>query len=122
MILRKLTFDRLIAAVLFVALLAMAVRTPADTDVWWHLGAGRAMVTTGHIPSADEFSFTVRGRPWVDVQWLVQVGLYVPFKIVAFPDEDTVTGSQELIFTHYGISSEALAHTARSLLRGGRHE
>jgi transketolase len=53
---------------------------------------------------------------------LMQAGLYVPFKIVAFPDEETVTGSQEQIFTHYGISSEALAHTARSLLRGGRHE
>ena len=71
-----LTFNRLVVAVLFIALLAMAVRTPADTDVWWHLGAGRAIVTTGHIPYADEFSFTVHGKPWVDVQWLAQVGMY----------------------------------------------
>jgi hypothetical protein len=73
---RLLTFDRLIVIVLFAALFAMAVRTPADTDMWWHLGAGRAIVTTGHIPYADEFSFTVRGKPWVDVQWLAQVGMY----------------------------------------------
>jgi len=71
-----LTFERLIVAVLFLALFAMAVRTPADSDAWWHLGAGRAIVTTGRIPYADEFSHTVRGKPWTDVYWLAQVGLY----------------------------------------------
>ena len=71
-----LTFNRLIVVVLFIALFAMAVRTPADTDMWWHLGAGRAIVTTGRIPHVDEFSFTVRGKPWVDVYWLAQVGMY----------------------------------------------
>ncbi len=71
-----LSFDRLVVTVLFIALFAMAVRMPADTDMWWHLGAGRTIVTMGHIPYADEFSFTVRGKAWVDVQWLAQVGLY----------------------------------------------
>ena len=71
-----LTFERLIVAVLFLALFAMAVRTPADSDAWWHLGAGRAIVTTGRTPYADEFSHTVRGKPWTDVYWLAQVGLY----------------------------------------------
>jgi len=71
-----LTFERLIVAVLFLALFAMAVRTPADSDMWWHLGAGRTIVTTGRIPYADEFSLTVRGKPWTDVYWLAQVGLY----------------------------------------------
>jgi len=73
---KGLTVRGLVVAVLFIALFAMAVRTPADTDMWWHLGAGRAIVTTGHIPFVDEFSFTVRGTPWVDVQWLAQVGMY----------------------------------------------
>ena len=71
-----LNIQRLVVVILFIALFAMAVRTPADTDMWWHLGAGRAIVTTGRIPYADEFSFTVRGKPWVDVYWLAQVGLY----------------------------------------------
>jgi transketolase len=47
---------------------------------------------------------------------LMQAGLHVPFRIVGFPDEDTVTGSQSEIFTHYGISAPSLAHTARALL------
>ena len=47
---------------------------------------------------------------------LMQAGLCVPFQIVGFPDEDTVTGSQEEIFTHYGISAQGLANTAQQLL------
>ena len=72
-----LTFNRLVILVLFIALFAMALRTPVDTDMWWHLGTGRAIVTTGHIPYADEFSFTACGEPWVNVQWLAQVGMYL---------------------------------------------
>ncbi|MBI5768806.1 MAG: transketolase family protein [Verrucomicrobia bacterium] len=47
---------------------------------------------------------------------LLQARAGVPFKIVGFPDEDTVTGAQADIFRHYGISMEGLAATARSLL------
>ncbi len=48
---------------------------------------------------------------------LLQAGLRPAFKIVGFPDEDTVTGAQADIFRHYGISMEGLAATARSLLQ-----
>lgn len=47
---------------------------------------------------------------------LMQNGVHLPFKIVGIPDEYTVTGSQGDIFRHYGITGEALAHTALSLL------
>jgi transketolase len=47
---------------------------------------------------------------------LLQAGKCVPFKIVGFPDEYTVTGSQVELFKHYGIDGAALAQTARSLL------
>lgn len=43
---------------------------------------------------------------------LMQNGVSVPFKIVGIPDEDTVTGSQEEIFQHYGITGNALMKTA----------
>ena len=76
-----LNIDRLVVVVVMVGLFAMAARTPADTDMWWHLGAGRAIVTSGRIPYADEFSFTVRGKSWVNVQWLAQVGMYLVHSI-----------------------------------------
>lgn len=47
---------------------------------------------------------------------LMQEKLYIPFKIVGFPDEETVTGSQDEIFGYYGISGEGLCQTALKLL------
>jgi transketolase len=48
---------------------------------------------------------------------LMQAGVAVPMRIVGFPDEDTVTGSQSDIFRHYGISMEELASTAMEVLQ-----
>lgn len=47
---------------------------------------------------------------------LMQGGARLPFRIVGFPDEYMVTGSQADIFKHYGISPDGLAATARTLL------
>ncbi|MCB0230037.1 MAG: transketolase family protein, partial [Anaerolineae bacterium] len=47
---------------------------------------------------------------------LLQGGASLPFKIVGFPDEYMVTGSQKEIFNHYGISPDGLAASARQLL------
>lgn len=51
---------------------------------------------------------------------LMERGVAVSFKAVAIPDEYTVTGSQDEIFAHYGISPEGLAATAQRLLQGER--
>ena len=48
---------------------------------------------------------------------LMQRQLYRPLKIVGFPDEYTVTGSQNEIFAHYGITGAGLADTAKKLLK-----
>jgi transketolase len=48
---------------------------------------------------------------------LIQQGIHVPFRIVALPDEYTVTGSQSEIFAHYGITPDGLAVTAARLLQ-----
>ena len=47
---------------------------------------------------------------------LLQAGKCVPFKIVGFPDEYTVTGGQVEIFKHYGIDGPGLVQTARGVL------
>lgn len=51
---------------------------------------------------------------------LMQAGVSVPFRIVGFPDEETVSGSQLDIMAYYGISPEGLAETARTLLNRKR--
>ncbi len=47
---------------------------------------------------------------------LMESGVSLPFKIVAIPDEYTVTGSQQEIFNHYQITADGLAQTALRLL------
>ena len=49
---------------------------------------------------------------------LLESGVFRRFKIVGIPDEDTVTGSQDEIFAHYGITADGLARTARRTLAG----
>jgi transketolase len=47
---------------------------------------------------------------------LLQEGVFTRFKIAGFPDDRTVTGSQEELFRHYGLDGPGLAATARQLL------
>jgi transketolase len=47
---------------------------------------------------------------------LLQEGIFTRFKIAGFPDDHTVTGSQEELFRHYGLDGPGLAATARQLL------
>lgn len=48
--------------------------------------------------------------------WLLQNGYCKPFKIMGIPDEYTVTGSQNEIFSHYGLTGAGIALAANSLL------
>lgn len=45
-------------------------------DLWWHLAAGRLIVEGGGLPPGDVFSYTASGRPWLNHEWLAQVGLW----------------------------------------------
>ncbi len=76
-------------------------------------------------------SLGVSGKPIITVEehmihgglgeacasFLLQNGYTNPFKIVGIPDEYTVTGSQNEIFAHYGMTAEGLADTAVKLLQ-----
>ena len=48
----------------------------ADGDIWWHLAAGREMVSRRALLFADPFSVSAAGRPWVDVHWLFQLAVF----------------------------------------------
>ena len=44
-----------------------------EGDVWWHVAAGERILSTGHLPTADPYSFTVYGNPWMAYEWLGEV-------------------------------------------------
>ena len=48
-----------------------------DTDIWWHLAAGRLMVAEHRFIFRDPFAADVLGTSWLDVHWLFQVMAYL---------------------------------------------
>jgi hypothetical protein len=44
-----------------------------DPDFWWHLKIGDGILATHHWPTADHFSFTAAGNPWLSAEWLSEV-------------------------------------------------
>jgi transketolase len=91
--------------------ISMHTLRPFDTDAL--LDAAR---DTGAIVTVEEHSVS-GGLGERCASIVLQAGITVPFKIVGIPDEYTVTGSQEAIFDHYGISREGLAGYVRKLLQ-----
>jgi hypothetical protein len=79
--LRKLTIQRLMVAILFILLFAMAVRTPTDTDTWWHIRSGEYMVKQHEIPQTDPFSHTRFGKKWIDHSWGSQLIMYGAYEL-----------------------------------------
>jgi hypothetical protein len=56
----------LLAAALFVPLCDFTV----EPDVWWHIKVGQDILRTHRLPTADTYSFTARGTPWIAGEWL----------------------------------------------------
>jgi hypothetical protein len=85
------SFRRLTASVVFLAVFTMAVRASADTDTWWHLRAGAWMVEHRQILSQDVFSLTRMGQPWVNPGWLAEITLYGAFATLGFAGLNLLT-------------------------------
>ncbi len=74
--LKNLTTQRLMVAILFILLFAMAVRIPLDTDTWWHLRSGEYILAHRSVPLTDPFSLTRLDQPWIDHSWGSQIIMY----------------------------------------------
>ena len=72
--------SRLFELLLFLSIFAMALRAPVDTDMWWHLAAGRFSPTLRPL-RLDIFSHTVEGSSWLNHSWLAQHFLYGLYRL-----------------------------------------
>jgi hypothetical protein len=75
----SLTLPRLVVAITFMLIFAMAARVSLDTDTWWHLRTGQWIVEHRAVPAADPFSYTRAGADWRIPGWIVQAPLYLLF-------------------------------------------
>lgn len=72
--------ERLYLIIALLLILIMAVRTPLDTDMWWHLRAGEETLLSMEVYSVDTFSFTREGSDWINHSWLSQVLMFLVFR------------------------------------------
>ncbi len=74
----------LAAACLAFAAVAGTLRLRAY-DTFWHLAAGRWILEHGRVPRVDPFRFTSESTPWVDHEWLFQVGIAALERVGGLP-------------------------------------
>jgi hypothetical protein len=57
----------------------------ANTSVGWHLASGRWILDHHAFIRTDPFSFTSNQAPWIDHEWLFQVGAAVAYRLGGGP-------------------------------------
>ncbi len=82
MLRKAFSFPAFIGAMVSVAAVAATVwrKSPiiagklfVEGDTWWHLAVGERILSTHTWPTADPYSFTMRGAPWIAYEWLGEV-------------------------------------------------
>ena len=85
----------------------IGVRPLADNSFLTHLATGRIILDTGGVPSADPYTFTAPGEPWVVQSWLVSL-LYASAEAL---------GGLDAVRLVTGLLAALLAGLAWTLLR-----
>ncbi len=103
--------EKLMALNVYATVISMHTIKPLDTDLLAKVaGQCKAVVTV------EEHS-VYGGLGEACASYLIQHGYHKPFQIIGIPDEYTVTGSQQDIFNHYGITQVGIANVVIELLR-----
>lgn len=63
----------LVAVSFFAILLPTAPGLLFDPDMLWHIRTGQEILSSGHFPIADSYSWTMNGQSWIAKEWLSQV-------------------------------------------------
>jgi hypothetical protein len=63
----------LVAAGVYLLLIALGPRLLSDPDTYSHIALGRWILEHHAVPTGDPFSHTMRGEHWVAFEWLSQV-------------------------------------------------
>ncbi len=86
-----LTTRRLVVAILFLAVFAMAMRVAVDSDTFWHLRAGEWMLDNGRLLDYDVFSHTRLNQPWINHSWLSELPMALLYRLGGYSALNLVT-------------------------------
>lgn len=93
-----------IFAVLFISIVL------SDPDYFWHLSAGQYIWQHQALPSADVFSYTFAGKPWVLHEWLFEIILFGVYSLCGGAGVKlfTATFATATVYIAYGIAKRLL--------------
>ena len=94
--------DRAAVAAAFLFVAALQVHRLDDPDTWWHLASGRLIAENGSVPATDPFSYTAAGAPWINRQWLFDLGLYGLWRVGG--DQATILGAGALFLAAFACA------------------
>ncbi|MGH9085232.1 MAG: hypothetical protein ACRDYW_07235 [Acidimicrobiales bacterium] len=106
--LRRPSLGTAIGACVVAAGWLIGLRSLTDNSFFSHLATGRVILDTGRVPSADAYTFTAHGEPWVVQSWLAS-WLYATVEAIA-----GASGLRLLV----GLVMAALVALAWRLTRG----
>lgn len=69
--------SRIRALSLIGIVIAVGFTKVIDYDIWWHLISGELIFKWRQILPYDIFSYTAPGTPWINHEWLYQVGVWL---------------------------------------------
>ena len=75
----------LFAAGAYLLLLTMAPRLLNDPDTYWHLAVAQWILDHRAFPTADPFSHTAAGAPWIAFEWLSEMAYAGAFAVAGWP-------------------------------------
>jgi len=77
---RIFSFPVFLGAILAGIVFHLANRGVADPDLWLHLRNTEHLLQTHQFMRADIYSYTARGAPWIDIEWLSEIAYYLAWK------------------------------------------
>ncbi len=65
--------DKLPYFLCYLTAFVAGIKQLREPDIWWQLLSGRWMLENRQVTHRDIFSYTMEGRPWINVKWLYEI-------------------------------------------------
>jgi hypothetical protein len=80
-----LSFPGVMACSLTYLVFLFSKRDFADPDLWWHMRNAQYLLTSGHLPVVDFYSYTAPGEKVMPFEWLSEIPYYLMYKLAGIP-------------------------------------
>jgi len=77
---RLFSFPAVLATSLAYLVFVLSRRDISDPDLWWHLRNAQFLLTQGHFPVVDHYSYTAPGAAVMPFEWLSELPFFAAYK------------------------------------------